>query len=218
VQIARDPRGAVRHYCSAHVESWRGEIVTSVFFHFSTDGEKLYCQWVPRVLGPVRLEYQVADFLPATLSLGELLRLAADAAARTVPLVLGAPARVIGDLRTAGAPAHDTVIDYGARLSVRQLGAETSSDFGKFGCHSYFQELDIDKHHKIIERQALAAIVEFLDDHGIDSAELRTRQETILNDYSVKVIGSDNVVSNLATGPGARASQTVRPAPGKATS
>jgi hypothetical protein len=208
--VAGQPRGVVRHYCAVHVHSWHGEIVTSMFFHFSTDGEKLYFEWVKRVLGPVRHEYHQIDLLPAHLSLGALVRLATEAATRTVPLVLGAPFRVVGDLvfdLRGGDPQHDAVIDYGARLSVRELGAETVTYFSELGCHNYFQELDVDKHLKVVQRHAMAAIAEFLRDHGIDTSEFSNRSARIL-DNSVTIIGSGITVGAVAAGSGATANQS----------
>lgn len=200
--IAGQPRGPVRHYTAVHVRSWEGEVVTSMFLHFSTDGEKLYFQCVKRVLLPIRRRYHEVDDLPPHLRVEEFIGLAAEAAALTVPLVVGAPGRIIDDLlfdlRSTDPPA-DAPIDYGARFSVRELGSEAAF-------HNYFQELDVDKHLKVVEHQALEAICEFLDDHGIDTSEFSDRQGSILNNGIIQ-IGGNNAVGAATFGGGTATQQ-----------
>jgi hypothetical protein len=207
--IAREPRGPVRHYCAVEVRSWEGEIVTSTFFHFSADGEKLYFECVKRVLRPIRWEYHEVDRMSTYLSLGEFLRLCAQAAVRTVPTVASSPSRVIGDLvfdLRDDRPPRDAIVNRGARVSVRELGAE--KDFvafpGRF--HNYFQFLDAEKHLKIVERQVFAGIYEFLDDHGIDTSELEEQQSNITN--NVLQVGADGQVGAVSFGAGSRATQS----------
>jgi hypothetical protein len=201
-QIACDPHGAVRHYLSAYVQSWEGEIVAFTFFHFSTDGEKLYCECVRRVLLPIRKEHHSVDTMRPEISGREFLRMAAEAAGQTVLAAAGSPFRLIGDLLfdlRDDRPPAGTVIDYGTRLAVRELGAEEVA-------HNYFQLLDTDKHWKILERQALWAVREFLDDHGIDTSEFRNRQTAILNNGIIQA-GSGNTFGAQSVGSGAKATQ-----------
>ena len=57
------------------------------------------------------------------------------------------------------------VVDHGARLSVRELGQQRPWRYFEFGqtgyvpigFHNYFQELDVDKHLKIVERHVSLA-------------------------------------------------------------
>jgi hypothetical protein len=197
-RIAGAPHGAVRHYCSVHVQSWGGEVVAFIFFHFSIEGQKLYFECVKRVLPPVRREYHRVDTMRPLMTGGELIRMVDEAASSTVPAVIGAPGRLIRDLAfdsQANTPPDDIVIDYGAPISVRELAAE--DEF-----HNYFQQLDADKHLKIVERHVLGAIAEFLDEHGIDTSEFRSQQSNITNYNTVNQTGANNVVgaANFAAG------------------
>ena len=45
----------------------------------------------------------------------------------------------------------------------------------------YLQLLDAEKHTKSIEAMALDAIIDFLDDRGVDTSEVRTRRAAILD-------------------------------------
>ena len=56
----------------------------------------------------------------------------------------------------------------------------------------YFQELDSDQYTKIIEKNIFQSLVDFLDDHGIDTSELVERQTAILNN-GVYVTGAATV-------------------------
>jgi hypothetical protein len=69
----------------------------------------------------------------------------------------------------------------------------------------YFQYLDKEMYVKIIERQFLESIVEFLDVRNIDTSDLKRRQETILNN-GVIVSGGAFTAGNLAVGAQAKAS------------
>jgi hypothetical protein len=50
---------------------------------------------------------------------------------------------------------------------------------GSFG--HYFQKMDGDLHNKLFEHEVLDSLIEFLDEHGIDTGNLKERQTTILN-------------------------------------
>jgi hypothetical protein len=208
--IAREPHGPVRHYCAVQVRSWEGEVVTSTFFHFSADGEKLYFEGDTRVLRPVRAEYHAVDWMPDLLSLGDFFRLAAQAAAETVPLVAGSLRRIAGDLvfdLRDDRPPRDAIVDRGARISVRELGAEWDPVAFPNRFHNYFQLLDARKHLKIVERQVFAAVYEFLKDEGIDTSEFEERQNNIINNNVVQV-GENNQIGATSFGAGSRATQS----------
>jgi hypothetical protein len=207
-EIAGAPRGPVRHYLAARVPSWGGDIVAFVFFHFSTDGEKLYFECVKQLLPPTHVDYGVVDTMTSQMSTGQFFRLAAEAAAKTVPATVGAPVRLISDLLfdlRGDSPPTDTVVDYGARYAVRELGADDRYQ-------NYFQRLDVDKHMKIVERQVLECIVRFLGEHGVDTAEFGERQVWILNQTSISVTGDYANVGPVATGSNANAAQNAGPA------
>ncbi len=206
--IACQPYGPVRHYLCTYVQSWDGELVPFVFFHFSTDGEKLYFECARSVLLPIDPRYRAVDLTPTSVSFGDVIRMLLEAAARTVPDVVGAPGRVVADLwldLVQTQPQPRPPFDHGARTSIRELGA--GHEYG-----NYFQKVDADKHFKIVERQAFSAIRVFLDEHGFDVAEFLDRQGSILN-YGVIQTGGVSNVRNQAVGQNAKVTQNVAAQP-----
>ena len=77
----------------------------------------------------------------------------------------------------------------------------------------YFDRLDADTHLKIIERQILESMVEFLDAKNIDTKEFKKQQITILNSGLIVTGGALNTES-LAVGPHAKAETIGGDAPG----
>jgi len=132
-----------------------------------------------------------------------------------------APVRVVRDLtfrwrwerRRAVERAiarQDLGYNYGARFSVREEATDANY-------HNYFQKTDAAKHLKLIERHVLAALLDFLDEHGVDTTEFRNRQMTILNQGIIQTGGTSNV-GNQAVGSEATATvqfPTPQPAAGK---
>ena len=82
------------------------------------------------------------------------------------------------------------VLDYGARVSIREVASITEPknylqlfdpDKHVLSPRRYLQLLDAEKHTKSIEAMALDAIIDFLDDRGVDTSEVRTRRAAILD-------------------------------------
>lgn len=67
-RIMERPTGAVRHCLAIHVPLWGGDVVPTVFLHFSTEGRTLHLHCSNHVLGPVRAEYHIVDRLRGPLS------------------------------------------------------------------------------------------------------------------------------------------------------
>ena len=78
---------------------------------------------------------------------------------------------------------ENPLFDYGAATSIRELATSTSYTH-------YFQKLDREMYFKVVERQILESITEFLDAHDIDTSDLRERQDTILNNGVIVTGGS----------------------------
>jgi hypothetical protein len=96
--------------------------------------------------------------------------------------------------------------NYGAVQSIREQAASPNY-------RMYFQKLDKEMHVKTIEQNILDAIIDFLDNHGVDTASLRERQSTILNN-GVIVTGGSIHADNFAVGNQATASFTSKLAGG----
>lgn len=220
-RLAARPHGSARHYLCAQVPSWGGEVVASTFLHFSTDGRLLYLQCDRTVLGPLWQQYHDVDRISPVLTVGAIGRLLARAASGVSSAVPRAPVRVVRDLtfrwrrdrhRTIerAIAQQDLGYHYGARFSVREDATDANY-------HNYFQKTDAAKHLKLIERHVLATLLDFLDEHGVDTTEFRNRQMTILNQGVIQTGGISNV-GNQAVGSEATATvqfPAPRPAAGK---
>jgi hypothetical protein len=68
---------------------------------------------------------------------------------------------------------------------------------------SYFQQLDQEMCRKILEKHILDCIVDFLDDHLIDTSELKQRQQFIMNAGGM-VSGGGSVINMGAMSVGER--------------
>ena len=64
--------------------------------------------------------------------------------------------------------------DYGAIGSIRESGSE--QEYAKF-----FQKMDIERVHKVIDRHLLTSIVSFLQGKSVDTAELEQSTRLIIN-------------------------------------
>lgn len=212
-RIALHPHGAVRHYLCAHVPSWGGEIMASSFLHVSTAGDVLYLRCDRRVLSPVASPYHDVDRMTETMTPGQRLRMFAEAAAELPGKVTGAHRRalhrgLLGSrhdrwlLRDTACAEEDLAFDYGARVSVRQMAIDPNYQ-------NFFQAVDTSKHFSIITRLALAAVRDFLDDHGVDTTEFRAQQMMVLNQGIIQS-GGISMVGSQAVGSSAQAAQTVQ--------
>ncbi|MBV9811165.1 MAG: hypothetical protein JO326_00325, partial [Acetobacteraceae bacterium] len=92
---------------------------------------------------------------------------------------------------------NNPLYDYGASQTLRQALSQTNY------LH-YFQQTDTDFYSKMIERKLLDELVQFLDDHEIDTSDIKDRQTMILNS-GVWVQGGNVSAEALAVGTGARA-------------
>lgn len=208
--IATDSRGKARYYLCAHIPSWDGQVVASTFLRFSTDGYLLYAECERTVLPPVRDPYLPGVYVTDRAKSLESFPLIGNALIDVVPKLLTSPWRVVRSLdssnRFARRSAHarewaaeDLDFNYGTSLSVRELFADARY-------HNYYQWIDATKHLKIVERHLLEAIAVFLEEHRVDTAELRNRQTTILNQGIIQTGGVNNIGAQ-AVGHGAAASQ-----------
>jgi hypothetical protein len=211
-RIMLRPTGTVRHYLAVHVPLWGGDVVPSVFLHFSTAGRTLHLHCDNHVLGPVNAAYHVVDRLRDPLGPEGRRGLLVTALSRTGPAFLAAPFRALRHARFENrhnrrmadelkAMEQDPVYDYGARVSIREMAL--SPDY-----HNYFQVVDAGRVTSLVERHTLAAIREFLDARGYDITDFRAQQQTILNQGLIQQ-GGMSIIGNQAIGAGATATQNI---------
>jgi hypothetical protein len=205
-RIAHESTGPVRQYLSVRASSWEEELVVSVFLHMATTGRTLFLETTCCLLGPIRPEYHAVDAMPVEMTPGALLDLLRSSLLTVVPAFCSAPvelaAVVLSPLRqqirrrtAQAAIREDLGFDYGAETSVRELGMSGRYD-------NYFQRLDVDKFQKLVELHVFQAVVDYLEDRGVDTSGIRERQIQLEN-YHVRVEGS--VEGSLAVGQGATA-------------
>jgi hypothetical protein len=198
--IIRHPQGGLRYYqraiIGAHGKSVRDaydqevvpaqdqQLVVSVFVHVAVEGGMLYTEFVATVLPPPRAEYHLPDALHTSSE--RIFTRALRDAVRTWPAdCAAAPWRMARSWRrivTTGrrmdradrASREYRVYDYGARLSVRELGAEREPT-------TYLQSLDADKYAKIAERAITDALLGHLEEQGVNTAEFAMRVNFVQN-------------------------------------
>jgi len=202
--IAR-PSDVARHYLAARVESWAGEIVTSVFVHVSLQGRTLYLEFATYALLPTRPEFHVVDEIGGTG--GRAIARAVRTGLACLPQQLLAARRLAHapvQLRTALRPGRDRTpkaslrADIGAMSCARETAmAGADGEPGGETEGSYFQFQDVIQHSKIIERRLIAAVDDYLKDVGVDTSEFVQRAMAILNSGVINTgSGTVNVVNS----------------------
>ncbi|HEX4815781.1 MAG TPA: hypothetical protein VFV66_23805 [Nonomuraea sp.] len=207
--IARHPQGGVRYYQRVTINNAGQEIrdangnlvapaadqeaLTSAFIYLAVEGRMLYTQFVVTVLPPALGPYHVVDRLP-TMTGG---RIAWEAlkAMRLLLLrdVLAAPARVTRTIVQAVRqnmmtpdPSKHIVYPYGARHSIRELGA--SEDL-----QTYIQVLDVAKYTRMIEQRLTEAVLDFLEERDVDTGAYRLQAASVT--MNTVAVGAGGTVS-----------------------
>ena len=202
-----DPR--IRHYQWIRVHDWGNDLVLSYFLRCALRGSSLFVEINRFLLTPLFSKYRSADSIAKP-------RFAARAGEFITAFIVGplyavaSPFLIPGRLNEGLEHLFDTknrkrrreiednpLFNYGASASLRYT-------FSSDSFSHYFQKLDGDFYTKVLEHQILDAIVDFLDDHNIDTSEIRERRTTILNS-GVIVQGGDVKAESLAVGSGATA-------------
>jgi hypothetical protein len=201
--IIPQPVGPVRHYLSAQVQSWDGEVVTTVYLHVALQGRTLYLETSTWVLAPCDERFRSIDYVDnqgKAQFMWALLRGLVQAprvALRCgINLARAGLESFAGSLSSKNSHGRDveTGFDYGARFSVRERG---SSGLAR----NAFQVHDAVKYKRIIERRVVATVLDFLEGRGVDTSEFRQRATAILNQGTI--IGSINnsQLRDINTGP-----------------
>ncbi|WP_156325695.1 hypothetical protein [Nonomuraea sp. SBT364] len=221
--ISRHPQGGIRYYQRVTISHEGQEIrdtaghlvapaedqeaVTSAFIYLAVEGRMLYTQFVVTALPPAKKDYHVVDQLP-TMTGGRIaweavralkLLLLRDVLAAPVRLARTAVRAVRQQLVTPD-PSQHVVYPYGARLSVRELGASA-------GMQTYIQRLDTAKYVKLIEHRLTESVLDFLEDNEVETGAYRMQAANVMMDMSVR----DSVINApIAMGLNASASMDHR--------
>jgi hypothetical protein len=198
----------VRHFKWIQVIGWGGDLVLSIVLHLSRLGTKLHVEADYYLLTPLRPEFYAADRLLARRQTARLLRQFGDVPGVAFLLTAALPVIILGKiLRPLRASIRDKAIrqqiardpffDYGTAVSIRNWVSSTEY-------RHYFQRVDKERFVKVLERQILDAIIDFLNAKGIDTSDVKERKTTILNS-GVIMSGGSIESQNLAVGPSATA-------------
>ena len=211
-RLQSDPR--IRCYKRFVIQDWGGEIVVSSFLRCSFRGKNLLVEFRRYVLTPLADEYRRVDSQPP--------RGWQEAVADFAASLIGGPFRVLVSPFLVLEVVQKFVQDlFGGKYKQRQREIEKNPlfDYGTDSSYRqrftnnlfvhYFQMTDADVYGKLLERETLDCLVAFLDDHGIDTSDIKERQTTILNS-GVIVHGGDVKAESLAVGAGAQAVKSSR--------
>ncbi|HMG76299.1 MAG TPA: hypothetical protein VK582_22690 [Pyrinomonadaceae bacterium] len=210
-EFKTNPSHAVRHYMCVKITDWKGELVLSIFLRLAKNGGTFFTEANYFLLTPIAEGYRQADSMRPTPGFRATLKLLG------VALVKGALiwffwwcllAFKVGRFfvnwgertRRERLVAEDPTFDYGASGTLREY-------VSSYQYRRYFQKLDKEMYLKTVERLILDCVIEFLDEKGVDTSELRDRQATILNN-GVIVTGGAVRAKTLAVGQNSSASSS----------
>lgn len=204
----------VRHYKCVRAIDWGSDLAVSNYIRCALRGPTLFVELKRFLLPPLAENYRTIDSEPHA-SFRRLCSIVVGAPFVGPLMLCAAPFRVYDRLATVVKELLNSdsrrrrseideqpLYDYGASTSLREL--YSSKTFGH-----YFQKTDADFYKKVLERQLLDAICTFLDEHHVDTRDLRDRQSTIMNS-GIIVQGGDVLAETLSVGTGAQAKKTVR--------
>ncbi len=184
----------IRYYQCIQVKSWRNDLILSVFVRFYLSGrnevvgtaKSLFVEGNYQLLTPVQERYREIDQLTNSFNIRRGLFVCKGIVAwRTFVIFLFPLIRILSSILRYFSPGRkeqqisneiqdNPSFDYGAITSLREK--VSSNQYQR-----YFQRLDNEMHVKLIEYQIFETLIQFLQDHNIDTRQLRERQETIIN-------------------------------------
>lgn len=186
VELFREkPTATIRHYQCLQLTTWRGELILSIFLRFAQTGQNLFVEASYFLLPPLKSSYYEVDTLQPHPTSRQIVRLISDAFVTAFFAWILSPLFVfaLGLARLTRSRRREELrriirenasFDYGATTTMRMVA--TSEHYQR-----YFQKLDKEMYMKIVERQILDTIINFLDSKNIDISDLKERQTAILN-------------------------------------
>jgi hypothetical protein len=180
-EIIRNPTMPARHYLACQVVSWLGELVTTVHVHVALQGRSLYLEITTTCIAPCNERYRIVDMDGGT-GFPAWMRALRNGIFVTPRTIVRAPGRLgrslVAMIGSPGSAARMGLsrrrYDSGTRTSVRMLGTRDK-------LRNFTQRQDILKFRRLIERRVIAHVLDFLDDHKIDTTEYRARAASVLN-------------------------------------
>ncbi|MEU4693947.1 hypothetical protein [Actinoplanes sp. NPDC023714] len=223
------PQGGLRHYLRVVVPA-NGKRITgrdgapilpaqdsgisvTAFVHLAVEGGLLYAEFVAHVLLPLRDEYRIADNLRAdrvlSRSWSDTLRHYVEDNLRGPWYLISAgwdalflSSRMARSSRNAD---EYRFYDYGARFSVRDVAAQRKvyvreGDDLVLKIRKSMQQLDATKYIKLVDKTVTEAVIGYLREQGVDTAEFEANVQNFTIGNLVMhggqaVIGTRNTVN-----------------------
>ncbi|MEU6750133.1 hypothetical protein ABZ914_28295 [Spirillospora sp. NPDC046719] len=186
-----------------HVVPARDEgVQITGFLYLAVQGRMLYAQFVCNALPPIRKDFKLVDVLPSFTPAEVVLEALRQGGAAAVGEAVAGPLRLVAAVPWAeifqqGAERHRRrffAFDYGARMSVRERAAEPAFT-------TFLQELDVNKHTRLIERRVMGALLDHLQhDRNIDVSDYRTETASIISNSLIMNGGTVNGQLGFAPG------------------
>jgi hypothetical protein len=208
--LVRTPERINRVYRCLRIHGWGGEYVLSIYLNFTRTGRGLFAETRYFLLLPTKDEDR-GDARSAgrggrtgrnargrsATAVGragswQFASAARRSLSKSVPALFRAVPSTFGDLRDLSRRSDGEPNIWGATTSLRELAQSRQY-------RRYFQQIDREMTSKIVERQLLDTITEFLRDRNIDTFEIEERQTAILNN-GVIVSGGTLNADSLAVG------------------
>ncbi|WP_407917133.1 hypothetical protein [Kitasatospora sp. NE20-6] len=184
--LREDGNGRARPYLAIRATGWSGELVNTLFLRCALlpGREIAFIEGSSCLLAPVREQYRAVDSLLDAPTFRQWCGLVGQAGLRTPILLIGSPFSIIEAIFSPVSEQHQQLrqerlirlrqFNYGSEFSLREAASDQLY-------YRYFQMLDRELYAKTIEHRVLDALVEFMEDHNIDSSDLIQRQLTIYN-------------------------------------
>ncbi|EWT03214.1 hypothetical protein N865_01565 [Intrasporangium oryzae NRRL B-24470] len=200
LRVASGERGPERHYQVTRISAWEGEVEVSVFIYTAVQGSMLFLELVATVLPSIKPVYHEIDAYEklnggvAARCVGssvlDLVRVAPMSPVHLAEYAVRALTRTMRARQEERSISDRLSFDYGARMSVRELGARQSPVF--------FQNLDAEQRVALVERRVVASVVDTLEEFGLDPQEFGSR---VMNLYNSTLISNSSVQNSaLASG------------------
>jgi hypothetical protein len=173
-------------------------IAVSGYVYVAVEGRMFYLQFVRTALPPINWYYRQIDLLPNMSSIKFLATVTWQSLKTVWSAIVYSPAGLWNALRLwwrearfeAGfSPSDGSVVgDFGARVSVRELGAEPT-------LVTHLQKLDVEKYTRVIERLLMDTVLDFLAEQGVDTSAFASSASAIINGdvYNTGPVSGHNV-------------------------
>jgi len=199
----RNPQSAIQAYLCLEKITLGGQLAVSMFVHVALDRNLLTVMADSFLLPSLHRRFRAVLKLPRRRSL-ILARTVADASSTFVLDSLAAPDAIVhywlSKAKRRYRLAEDTRrirrrrgFDYGASSSIR----EDAADFDET---SHVDMAQQERYFRVLQRQVIDAVSDFLDEHNVDISELRKQQSDVISTTSYNFYGAVHEWGNALGG------------------